>query len=188
MPPDSSAHANSLPPGSSPPALICVALLIPLTATGAVLHGEEPQVSGPVLVPSPSAPSELLLQQSIPPPDSKAQGAPPALMLRALVIRLTFTGTVLHALAPQASGPVLLPSASPPSPLLARVRTEYPLLPIDDATASSFARIADEELTAGRKLRRHDAWIAATAARHGASVVTQDADFTAFSSVQVIRV
>jgi len=71
---------------------------------------------------------------------------------------------------------------------LARVRAEYPLLSIDDATASCFARIADEELSAGRKLRRHDAWIAATAARHGASVVTQDSDFTAFSSVHVIRV
>jgi tRNA(fMet)-specific endonuclease VapC len=71
---------------------------------------------------------------------------------------------------------------------LARVRAEYPLLPIDDATASCFARIADEELSARRKLRRHDAWIAATAARHGASVVTQDADFTAFPSVHVIRV
>ena len=71
---------------------------------------------------------------------------------------------------------------------LARVRAEYPLLPIDDATASCFARIADEELSAGRKLRRHDAWIAATAARHGASVATQDSDFTAFSSVHVIRV
>ena len=71
---------------------------------------------------------------------------------------------------------------------LARVRAEYPLLPIDDATASCFARIADEELSAGRTLRRHDAWIAATAARHGASVVTQDADFTSFSSVHVIRI
>ena len=71
---------------------------------------------------------------------------------------------------------------------LGRVRGEYPLLPIDDATASWFARIADEELSAGRKVRRHDAWIAATAARHGASVVTQDADFTAFSSVHVIRI
>jgi len=94
-----------------------LALVIPLTATGAVLHGEEPQVSGPVLVPSPSAPSELLPQQSIPPPDSKAHGAPPVLMLPAVVIPLTGTGMVLHALAPQASGPVLLPSASPPSPL-----------------------------------------------------------------------
>lgn len=71
---------------------------------------------------------------------------------------------------------------------LSRVRSAYPLLNIDDATASCFARIADEELRAGRKLRRHDAWIAATALQHGAAVVTQDADFGAFSSVDVLRV
>lgn len=71
---------------------------------------------------------------------------------------------------------------------LSRVRAEYPLLVIDDATASCFARIADEELRAGRKLRRHDAWIAATALQHNAVVVTQDADFSAFASVSVIRV
>jgi predicted nucleic acid-binding protein len=46
-----------------------------------------------------------------------------------------------------------------------QVRAECPLLPIDDQTASWFARIADEELRAGRRLRRHDAWIAATALR-----------------------
>ncbi|MGI8414283.1 MAG: PIN domain-containing protein [Solirubrobacteraceae bacterium] len=50
------------------------------------------------------------------------------------------------------------------------------------------ARIADEELCAGRKLRRHDAWIAATALRHAAAVVTQDEDFGSFASVRVIRV
>lgn len=71
---------------------------------------------------------------------------------------------------------------------LSRVRAEYPLLSIDEATASSFARIADEELRAGRKLRRHDTWIAATALQHDAAVVTQDTDFTAFASVRVIRV
>lgn len=71
---------------------------------------------------------------------------------------------------------------------LARVRATYPMLPIDDATASCYARIADEQLRAGRKPRRHDTWIAATALRHGAAVVTQDADFTAFTSVLVIRV
>jgi predicted nucleic acid-binding protein len=71
---------------------------------------------------------------------------------------------------------------------LSRVRSEYPLLTIDETTASCFARIADEELRAGRKLRRHDAWIAATALQHDAAVVTQDADFGAFGSVQVIRV
>jgi len=70
---------------------------------------------------------------------------------------------------------------------ISRVRTEYPLLAIDDATASCFARVADAELRQGRRLRRHDAWIAATALRHGAAVVTQDADFSAFASVQVIR-
>ena len=71
---------------------------------------------------------------------------------------------------------------------LSRVRAEYPLLPVDGQTASCFARIADEQLRAGRKLRRHDAWIAAAALRHGAFVVTQDQDFGAFASVQVIRV
>ena len=71
---------------------------------------------------------------------------------------------------------------------LSRVRATYPLIPIDDATASCFARLADEQLRAGRRPRRHDTWIAATALRHNAAVVTQDADFSAFSAVQVIRV
>ena len=71
---------------------------------------------------------------------------------------------------------------------LSRVRAEYPLLIIDDATASCFARIADEQLSAGRRLRRHDTWIAATALRHGAAVVTQDADFTTFTAVEILRV
>jgi hypothetical protein len=71
---------------------------------------------------------------------------------------------------------------------LSRVRSEYPLLNIDETTASCFARIADEELRAGRKLRRHDAWIAATALQYDAAVVTQDDDFSTFNSVNVIRV
>jgi predicted nucleic acid-binding protein len=71
---------------------------------------------------------------------------------------------------------------------LSRVQAHYPLLEVDVATASCFARIADEQLGAGRRLRRHDTWIAATAMRHGAAVVTQDADFTEFASVEVIRV
>ena len=71
---------------------------------------------------------------------------------------------------------------------LVQVRSTYPLLPVDDAVATCFARVAAEELEAGRRLRRHDAWIAATALRHGAVVVTQDSDFSAFSSVDVVRV
>jgi predicted nucleic acid-binding protein len=71
---------------------------------------------------------------------------------------------------------------------LSRVRSAYTLLPVDAQTASCFARIAAHELDAGRKLRRHDAWIAATALRHSAAVVTQDAGFSVFSAVEVVRV
>jgi predicted nucleic acid-binding protein len=71
---------------------------------------------------------------------------------------------------------------------LAQVRATYPLLPVDPETASCFARIAASELEAGRRIRRHDAWIAATALRHGVAVATQDADFTAFAAVKVLRV
>jgi len=44
------------------------------------------------------------------------------------------------------------------------------------------------QLRAGRKPRRHHTGIAATALRHGVAVLTRDADFGAFASVQVIRV
>jgi predicted nucleic acid-binding protein len=71
---------------------------------------------------------------------------------------------------------------------VANVRSRYALLPIDAETGSCFARLADEALSAGRRLRRNDAWIAATALRHGVAVVTQDDDFSAFESVEVIRV
>jgi hypothetical protein len=71
---------------------------------------------------------------------------------------------------------------------LSRVQSTYPLLPIEDEVASHFARIAASELSRGRRLRRHDTWIAATALRHDASVLTQDADFTSFAEVTVIRV
>ncbi len=71
---------------------------------------------------------------------------------------------------------------------LSRVQATYPLLPVDPEVASCFARIASAELSRGRRLRRHDTWIAATAMRHGASVVTQDADFSFFDGVEVLRV
>jgi len=71
---------------------------------------------------------------------------------------------------------------------LSRVRATFPLLQIDPEIASCFARLASKELNKGRKLRRHDTWIAATALRHGASVLTQDEDFTSFSEVETIRV
>jgi predicted nucleic acid-binding protein len=69
-----------------------------------------------------------------------------------------------------------------------RSAATYPLLPVDAETASCFARIAAAELEAGRRIRRHDAWIAAAALRHGVAVATQDADFSAFDAVAVIHV
>lgn len=71
---------------------------------------------------------------------------------------------------------------------LSRVQAAYPLLPVDPEVASCFARIASAELAKGRRLRRHDTWIAATAMRHGAAVLTQDSDFTSFKEVVVLRV
>jgi len=71
---------------------------------------------------------------------------------------------------------------------LSRVQATYPLLPIDAETASCFARIASAERSRNRRLRRHDTWIAATALRHGVAIVTQDADFSSFDEVPVLRV
>lgn len=71
---------------------------------------------------------------------------------------------------------------------LLRVRATYPLLPVDPDVASCFARLASAEMARGRRLRRHDTWIAATAMRHGASVITQDAGFSSFDAVEVIQV
>jgi predicted nucleic acid-binding protein len=71
---------------------------------------------------------------------------------------------------------------------LTRVRELMAGLPADDRVASAYARLAAGELAAGRKLRIHDTWIAATALAHGAEVWTRDADFTAFGAVEVIRV
>jgi predicted nucleic acid-binding protein len=71
---------------------------------------------------------------------------------------------------------------------LSRVQATYPPLPVDPEVASCFARIASTELSKGHRLRRHDTWIAATAMRHGAAVITQDADFSSFDEVTVLRV
>lgn len=70
---------------------------------------------------------------------------------------------------------------------LSRVQSTYPLLPVEPEVASCFARIAAAERASGRRLRRHDTWIAATAMRHGAAVLTQDADFSSFQEVEVLR-
>ena len=71
---------------------------------------------------------------------------------------------------------------------LSRVQETYLLLPVGPDIGSCFARLAAAERDRGRRLRRHDTWIAATAMRHEAAVLTQDADFSSFEEVEVIRV
>jgi predicted nucleic acid-binding protein len=71
---------------------------------------------------------------------------------------------------------------------LTRVREQIAGLPADDRVASAYARLAATELESGRKPRVHDTWIAATALAHGAEVWTQDARFTSFAAVDVVRV
>jgi predicted nucleic acid-binding protein len=71
---------------------------------------------------------------------------------------------------------------------LSRVREQAAGLPIDDRVSSAYARLAASELSAGRKPRVNDTWIAATALAHGTEVWTQDADFTAFGGVGIVRV
>lgn len=71
---------------------------------------------------------------------------------------------------------------------LTRVREQAAGLPIDDRVSSAYARLAASELSAGRKPRVNDTWIAATALVHGAEVWTQDSDFTAFGAVEIVRV
>ena len=71
---------------------------------------------------------------------------------------------------------------------LTRVRVLAAGLAIDDRVSSAYARIAAAELSAGRRPRVNDTWIAATALVHGAEVWTQDADFTAFGAVDIVRV
>ena len=53
------------------------------------------------------------------------------------------------------------------------------------AVADTSVLVAQE---AGRPLERLPEEIAATALRHGAAVVTQDDDFSAFFSIDVLRV
>ena len=71
---------------------------------------------------------------------------------------------------------------------LTRVREQAAGLAIDDRVSSAYARLAAAELSAGRRPRVNDTWIAATALVHGAEVWTQDADFTAFGAVDIVRV
>jgi hypothetical protein len=71
---------------------------------------------------------------------------------------------------------------------LLSVRERAAGIPADQHVASAYARLASAALKDGRKPRVQDTWIAATAVAHGAEVWTQDADFTEFDGVDVVRI
>jgi predicted nucleic acid-binding protein len=72
---------------------------------------------------------------------------------------------------------------------LTEVRTLAAALPIDERTASAYAQLAANVLSAGRKPRIHDTWIAATAVANDAEIWTQDTDFSDFApAVTVVHV
>ncbi|MDQ6751118.1 MAG: VapC toxin family PIN domain ribonuclease [Actinomycetota bacterium] len=71
---------------------------------------------------------------------------------------------------------------------LVAVRERAGGLPIDQRTASGYARLVSAALRAGKRPRVHDTWIAATAMVHQSAVWTQDRDFTDFEPVEVVHV
>jgi predicted nucleic acid-binding protein len=72
---------------------------------------------------------------------------------------------------------------------LTEIRSLAGALPIDERTSSAYAQLAATLLSAGRRPRVHDTWIAATALVNDAEVWTQDADFSDFAqAVTVVRV
>ncbi len=71
---------------------------------------------------------------------------------------------------------------------LMQVRALGAAVPIDERTASAYARLAADVMARGRKPRVNDTWIAASAIVMGAEVWTQDEDFTDFTrAVTVVR-
>ncbi len=61
-------------------------------------------------------------------------------------------------------------------------------LPIDRLVADEWARIVAELRQEGRRAPVNDVWIAATAIRHGMSVITQDTAFEGVTGLEVVRV
>lgn len=71
---------------------------------------------------------------------------------------------------------------------VSRVEREFDAISIDVEVARIFASMVAEARAAGRRPSAMDAWIAATAVRHGLVVFTQDADFDDIPQVKIQRV
>lgn len=68
------------------------------------------------------------------------------------------------------------------------VEREFEVIQVDVRVAGEFSRLVAEARRAGRRPATTDALIAATAAAHGLTIYTQDADFRAFPSIDVVVV
>jgi hypothetical protein len=66
--------------------------------------------------------------------------------------------------------------------------TDIELLPVDEQTAITWARMRVELAEAKRRVNVNDLWIAATAAARDLPVVTQDGDFDALEGIAGLRV
>lgn len=71
---------------------------------------------------------------------------------------------------------------------LAFAERAFTSIPVDDDVARAFAQLTDSARRAGRRPPILDTLIAATAMAEGMPLLTQDADFHAFTEVSVIRV
>jgi tRNA(fMet)-specific endonuclease VapC len=62
----------------------------------------------------------------------------------------------------------------------------FSLLPIDAATAGSYAEIRLELKAAGRPIPTNDVWIAALARQYGYAILSRDRHFEAVKGVQLV--
>lgn len=85
-------------------------------------------------------------------------------------------------------------AAADPRARAVRLRTlrdaeQLSALPVDRDVAAAFATLVVEMRASGRgRLGVQDAWIAATAIAHDATLLTQDADFEAVPGLRVVHV
>jgi predicted nucleic acid-binding protein len=70
---------------------------------------------------------------------------------------------------------------------LSAAQSTYAALPVDETVAAAFSELVAIARREGRRPKVQDTWIAATARAHEVPVCTQDADFDAFTGLEVIR-
>lgn len=71
---------------------------------------------------------------------------------------------------------------------LAFAERHFESLEIDSDTATLYARIQAQASAEGRRIGVQDAWIAATAMRHDARLLTHDHDFTKIDGLDLVLV